>query len=130
MPFSIPISRIFIFTASHSSDCFTSFTIRSRLCILLSFTIISGLSKVVFFMYCRRLINSGLPFLLVIFRKIFFVPSSRCSPGTSSHCSVNVYMAESHRNISSRVIKIMIVDGRCLYFVFFPDFNTGVSRSP
>ena len=48
----------------------------------------------------------------------------------SSHCSENVYSAKSRPKISSCVMKMIIVDGKCLYFVIFPAFSTGVSSMP
>ena len=65
-----------------------------------------------------------------MFKKIFVEPSSSCNPGISLHCCVNVYFAKSMPKISSCVIKIMTVDGKCLYFVSFPDFKIGVSSIP
>ena len=84
-PLLIPTSRMFISTAYHSSDSFTSDTILSSSISRSSFTLISGLSNRVSFIYCNKLINSLEPFLLAIFKKIFVVPSSRCNPVISSH---------------------------------------------
>ena len=108
----------------------TSFTISSNVTIRLSFTIISGLSIVVFFhilqqayqfrtaipaghiqeYFLRAVIQRQTENLFALFRKCVFsqIPSK----------------------ISSCVMKMIIVDGKCLYFVIFPDFKTGVSSKP
>ncbi len=71
LDFSMPTSRMFIFTASHSSDCFTSDTIWSSSRIRESLTMILGLSILVSFIYDNRLTSSCEPFI-VIYMFVFY----------------------------------------------------------
>ena len=68
---SEPVWRLDLKGTSHSSVCFTSSTILSRCRIRLSITEISAFSSVICFIYCSRLTSSGLPFLLIIFKKSY-----------------------------------------------------------
>ena len=60
--------------------------------------------------------------MLVIFKNIFFVPSSRRRFFTSSHCSVNVYFARSLPKISS-CYSLKIFYFHTSFAISFTSFN-------